>query len=81
MLIGILLKIYIVKQSYYAPIFGILTVAEVVCIPFHNSLNGQTVLNMKSFAVVLFQKLKGFFSCDIAFQQKHLLYNVKDQSL
>ena len=70
MLVGILFKIYVVEQTHDAPKIGIVSIAEIVCKPSHNTFDGQTMLNVESLAVVLFQKLKRTSSRDLSARRR-----------
>ena len=51
-LIGIELKVYIVKQSDDTPVFGLICKSELVGIPFHYGFDCQSMLNMKRILIV-----------------------------
>ena len=66
MLLRIELEVDVVQQTDYAPIFLLVRIAELLCVPAHNALDGQRVADMKRVFVVFFQKLKRFVPRDLA---------------
>lgn len=55
MLLRIELEVDVVQQTDYAPIFLLVRIAELLCVPAHNALDGQRVANVKRVFVVFFR--------------------------
>ena len=57
------LKVHIVEQAAEGPEVRFFSIAQFGCEPTHDTLNGQTVLDVERFLVVLLQQGKGLLSC------------------
>ena len=55
MLLRIQLKINIMQQTYDTPMLSIISVSKLLCIPSHDSLHSQRMLDMKWILVIFFQ--------------------------
>ena len=57
----ILLKVYVMEKAYDCPGIRFIAKAQFFGEPFHNPLNGQSMLNVEGVFVITSKKFPGFF--------------------
>ena len=60
MLFRVELKVYVMKESHYAPVFSFISKSQFVCIPFHDSFHSQGMLDVERILVVFLKNIKCF---------------------
>ena len=75
-LIGILLKVYIVEQSAQRPKICLISITLILGKEAHDPLHRQTVKNMKRLLVILFQQCHCLFPINCSLHDNHPFLSV-----